>query len=50
MPGSPVPGLQGDSLRIGRGWLLFTMTGYRAALAAMDPKVESVVAPYMGKR
>jgi hypothetical protein len=37
-----------------RSWLLFTMTGYCAALAAMNPKVESQAglkdAPFMGER
>jgi hypothetical protein len=37
-----------------RGWLPLMITGYRDALATMNPKVESkvesMVAPCMGKR
>jgi membrane protein CcdC involved in cytochrome C biogenesis len=54
MPGSPATGALAAPFMMARGWLFFLITGYRAALAAMDPMVESMVmsmvASYMGKR
>ena len=53
MAGSAATGSQIGPFMMVRGWLLFTMTGYRAALAAMAPMVASgmvsVAVPYMGK-
>jgi hypothetical protein len=54
MPGSPAAGALAAPFMMARGWLFFLIMGYRAALAAIDPMVESmvlsVIASYMGKR